>query len=205
MMVKKVLLAALVAAGAVGAHAAQPAVFDPATGRLSMDELQLDAGVRYRNVVIQLLSPGQLRVDDPTVGPGIQFMTTGNVLRLPQVVVGGVTYPRVTLTNPGLAVVSVGELVVDGNAGGTYRLDIQVQAAGVSVPPISLTQVPKPTTQDEFCNDPSLRQTITQNAGGVSGSWQVTGCTFNGTVGRIDMVLNAGFFNLPYSATYTYR
>ncbi|TXJ10669.1 MAG: hypothetical protein E6Q29_05635 [Alicycliphilus sp.] len=144
-------------------------------------------------------------MNDPSVGPGIQFMTTGNVLRLPQVVIAGVTYPRVSLTNPGLVLLSVGELVVDSNAGGAYQLDIQVLAAGVSIPPITVSQVPKPANQAQFCSDPSLRETIVQNTGGLTGSWQMTGCSFDGTSGRIDMVLNAGFLTLPYSATYTYR
>ena len=205
MVLRKVLAAALVAGGAAGAQANEPVVFDPATGRLSMGVLQLDAGVRYRDVVIQLLHPGQLQVNDPSVGPGIQFMTTGNVLRLPQVVIAGVTYPRVSLTKPGLVLLSVGELVVDSNAGGAYQLDIQVLAAGVSIPPITVSQVPKPANQAQFCSDPSLRETIVQNTGGLTGSWQMTGCSFDGTSGRIDMVLNAGFLTLPYSATYSYR
>lgn len=205
MFLWKVLVSALVAGGVMGAHANEPAVFDASTGRLSMGTLQLDAGVRYRNVVIQLLNPGHLQVSDPSVGLGVQFMTAGNVLHLPQVVIGGVTYPKVNLANPGLVLLSVGELVVDSRAGGPYQLDIQVVAAGVSIPSITVLQVPKPENQVQFCSDPSFRDTIVQNTGGLTGSWQMVGCSFDGISGRIDMVLNGGFLTLPYSATFTYR
>jgi hypothetical protein len=73
-------------------------------------------------------------------------MTTGNVLRLPQVVIAGVTYPGQPHQS-GPVLLSVGELVVDSNAGGAYQLDIQVLAAGVSIPPITVSQVPKPTNR----------------------------------------------------------
>lgn len=203
--VKKVFSAALLCVAALGASASETAHFDMATGTLTMPVLQLDAGVRYRDVVIRLLDLGRLQMNDPAVGTGIQFVTSGNVLRLPKVVVGGVTYPQVSLVNPELVLVSVGELVVDSGAGGQYQLDIQVTAAGVSVPPITITNVPKPATQNEFCGDPGLQQTITQSAAGIVGTWTMTGCTFNGSSGRIDMVLNAGFMSVPYSATYTFR
>ena len=50
------------------AMAADTATFEPATGTLRLPTLQLDAGERYRDVVVRLLDPGQLRVDDPAVG-----------------------------------------------------------------------------------------------------------------------------------------
>ncbi len=202
---KQVFAAALLCGAVAGASASDTALFDLATGTLSMPVLQLDAGASYRDVVIRLLDPGQLRMNDPAVGAGIQFVTSGNVLRLPKVVAGGVTYPQVSLVNPSLVLVSVGELVVDSGVGGQYQLDIRVSAAGVSVPPITVANVPKPSSQADFCNDPGLRDTITQSAGGMVGSWTMTGCSFNGSSGQIDMVLNAGFVSLPYSATYTYR
>lgn len=75
------------------ALAADTATFEPATATLRLPTLQLDAGDRYRDVVVRLLDPGQLRVDDPAVGTELQYLTTGSVLRLPQVVIGTATYP----------------------------------------------------------------------------------------------------------------
>lgn len=62
-------------------------------------------------MVVRLIEPGQLQVDDPTVGAELQFMTAGSVLRLPQVVIGTAIYPRVTLTRPGLELLGVGGLI----------------------------------------------------------------------------------------------
>ena len=203
---KITLAAALLAGVAWAANAGEPAVFDVATSQLRMPVLQIDQTTRFRDVVIQLINPGQLVLDDPAVGSEISFSTTGNVLRLPQLSLGGALYPRVSLANPGFVLVSFGDIVVDAGQQGQYQLDIRVTAAAsVSVPPITLANVPKPANQDQFCNDPALRETITQNAGGYAGTWTMTGCSFTGSSGRIDMVLNVSGFALPYSATYTYH
>lgn len=91
--------------------AADTASFEPSTSTLRLPTLQLDAGDRYRDVVVRLLDPGQLRVDDPGVGAELQYLSTGSVLHLPQVVIGTATYPRVSLTRPGLELLSVGGLL----------------------------------------------------------------------------------------------
>ena len=104
------LLAGLLGAAAP-AMAADTASFEPATSTLRLPTLQLDAGDRYRDVVVRLLDPGQLRVDDPGVGAELQYLTTGSVLHLPQVLIGTATYPRVSLTRPGLELLSVGGLL----------------------------------------------------------------------------------------------
>lgn len=99
---------ALAIAGLVASpsHAADPAVFDAATGRLRMPILQIDGNLKFCDVVIQLVSPGQLRLNDSAVGADISFTSAGNVLRLPQLSFGGVVYPAVSLTGPAFSLVS---------------------------------------------------------------------------------------------------
>lgn len=87
-------------------HAADPAVFDTATGRLRMPILQIDGNLKFCDVVITLVSPGQLRLNDSSVGTDISFTSAGNVLRIPQLSFGGVAYPAVSLSNPVFSLVS---------------------------------------------------------------------------------------------------
>ncbi len=211
MSFRKTAAAIALAFGAVVAlpsHAADPAVFDPATGRLRMPVLQIDQNLKFRDVVIQLSSLGRLQLNDPSVGADINFSTSGNVLRIPQLSFGGVLYPAVSLASPGFALVSFGEAVVDSGAQGTYTLDIQVTARGTAVPPITINNMPKPATQAEFCNDPALQQTVIQNAGIAQATWTMTSCTFNGTSGRMDGLLTISSpvaLAIPVIANYTYR
>lgn len=197
------LLFAIVTGSAV---AGESASFDPNTNTLTMPFVKLDGNARYQSVVIQLQNMGQLQLDDASVSDVIEFITSGNILRLPQVTVGGTTYSRVSLTGPSFTISSVGGLVtVDAGTSGSYTLDITVSASGMSFPAITITNVPKPGTQDEFCGDSSLKDKIFQSAQGMTGSWTVNSCSFNGTTGNIAMTLVTPFMTLPYSAQYTYR
>ena len=202
-------LAVAMAGLAAPAHAADPAVFDVATGQLRMPILQIDGNLKFRNVVIQLLSPGQLRLNDASVGADISFSSAGNVLRIPQLSFGGAIYPAVSLTSPAFSLVSFGEAVIDGGStGGTYTLDVRVTAQGTAVPPITINNVPKPANQAEFCNDPALQQAVIQNAGVAQATWSMTGCTFSGNSGRMTGVLNITSpiaLSVPVTADYTYR
>jgi hypothetical protein len=187
------------------AGAADVASFDTSTNILTMPLVKIDGNTQIRDVRVRLLDFGQLQLDDPGIGSQIEFLSGGNVLRLPQVSLAGVTYPRVSLSNPTFTLESFGSIVVDGGTQGNYRLEVQVTAMQFSVPPIIIENVPKPATQDEFCNDPSLRDQITQATNGMTGTWTMNSCSFNGTVGQINMTLTTPYFSLPYSATYTYR
>lgn len=119
------LVLALAMAGlAAPAHAADPAVFDAATGRLRMPILQIDGNLKFRDVVVQLVSPGSLQLNDPSVGANISFSSSGNVLRIPQLSFGGAVYPAVSLTGPGFTLVSFSDIVVDAGTPSTSTLDI---------------------------------------------------------------------------------
>lgn len=187
------------------AGAADVASFDTSTSILTMPLVKIDGTTQIRDVRVRLLDFGQLQLDDPGIGSQIEFLSGGNVLRLPQVSLNGIIYPRVSLSNPTFTLESFGSIVVDAGTQGNYRLEVQVTAMQFSVPPIIIENVPKPATQDEFCNDPSLRDQITQATNGMTGTWTMNSCSFNGTVGQINMTLTTPYFSLPYSATYTYR
>lgn len=195
----------LSAVAACMAGAADVSSFDTSTNILTMPVVQIDGNTQIRDVRVRLLDFGQLQLDDPSIGNQIEFFSNGNVLRLPQVTLGGITYPRVSLSNPTFVLESFGSIVVDGGTQGNYRLEVQVTAMQFSVPPIVIENVPKPANQDEFCNDPSLRDQITQATDGMTGTWTMNSCSFNGTVGQINMTLATPYFSLPYGATYTYR
>jgi hypothetical protein len=211
MMLRKTAAAVAFIAGTAlvfPALAADPAVFDVATGRLRMPILQIDQSLKFRDVVIQLVTPGSIRFNDASVGADISFSSSGNVLRIPQLSFAGALYPAVSLTGPGFTLVSFGEAVVDGGNLGTYTLEVRVTAQGMAVPPITINNVPKPATQAEFCSDPALQQAVIQNAGISQASWSMTACSFNGTSGRMNGLLTITSpitLAIPVTADYTYR
>lgn len=199
-------IAALCIAGAGSAAlAVETASFSTRTGALAMPFVKLNGGARYQNVNIRLYDLGQVVLGDKSVSSFIEFSTAENVLRLPQVTVDGVTYNQVKLINPRFDIVNVGGLVIDPGVGGRYTLEVQVTASGFAVPPITVANVPKPSTQAEFCADPDLKNVMSQTSGSAGGTWSMQSCSFNGTTGRIDMTVATPFFTMPYSATYTYR
>ncbi|MDP4073190.1 hypothetical protein [Acidovorax sp. A1169] len=211
MMLRKTAAAFAFVAGAVmmfPAHAADPAVFDAATGRLRFPILQIDGNLKFRDVVIQLVSPGQLRLNDASVGADISFTSAGNVLRIPQLSFGGAVYPAVSLTTPAFSLVSFGDVVIDAGSPSNATLDVRVTAQGTPVPLITINNVPRPATQAAFCNDPSLQQAVLENAGAAQATWTMSTCTFNGSTGRMTGTLTITTpvaAAIPIVATFTYR
>lgn len=94
--------------------------------------------------------------------------------------------------------------------GGSYTLKLEVKASGVAGPAITLTNMPKPATQAEFCgfvNDPSSNMSLNQAVNGASGKLTINSCSFNGTVGQVSatMAITSPIsMTVPYSVTYTY-
>lgn len=199
--------AILLAAG--HALAAPTASFDSATGRLTMSRIDLSDNTAFADVVVRITSFGQIAVDDANVGDKIAFDLDTFTLRLPSVTVDGVTFNKVSLRGLVFAVESVGIQVDVGTSGG-YDLDVAVSISGfpISVPAMRMENVPKPATQAEFCHPDIYAQIQQQVQGqGVSGSLNVTACSFNGTVGSISgqfTVTSPITMSLSYSVTYTY-
>ncbi len=199
---------AMAGLAAAPAHAADPAVFDAATGRLRFPILQIDGNLKFRDVVIQLVSPGQLRLNDASVGVDISFTSAGNVLRIPQLSFGGVVYPAVSLTSPAFSLVSFGDVVIDAGTPSNATLDISVTAQGTPVPLITINNMPKPSNQAAFCSDPALQQTVLQNAGAAQATWTMSTCTFSGNTGRMTGTLTITTpvaAAIPIVANFTYR
>ena len=99
-----------------------------------------------------------------------------------------------------------------GGGTGSYTLLLNVTASGMALQPISITNVPKPSTQDEFCGEVnsqtsqlSLAQFTQQ---GATGSLTINSCTFNGTSGTVTATLSITSpvqITIPYSVLYTYQ
>ena len=207
---KSVAAAAVLGLSAWGsALAAGPAVFDLGAGTLTLPQLRLNANTTVGGVVVRFLDFGHIRVNDPAVGSQIEFLADANVLRIPSLVLGGTSYPAVSLTGPAISNVSYGPVEVDAEAGGGFTLAISLSAMGSSLGEVArVHNVPKPASQAEFCDDArlqELRNTITQQSGGMAGALTLTGCTFSGNGGQIAMNLSVNGFAVPYVATYSYQ
>ncbi|MES2612520.1 MAG: hypothetical protein V4679_19870 [Pseudomonadota bacterium] len=210
---KNLAVAAFLVSAMAGAQAADPAVFDGATGTLRMPMLQID-NAKYFSVVIKLLDVGLLKANDPAVvGTDIQFLSTGNLLHLPQLAIGKDIFTQVSLGNPLFSLVSYAGVVTSPPFTGTgptgHLLDVRVTAVATAQAPITLVNVTRPLSQQEFCSDASLRLPITQSQqqSALAGNWTLKACTFNvieGT-GSIAMTLSVSGLAVPYSATYVYH
>ena len=107
----------------------------------------------------------------------------------------------------------------DGNGGGDDNgggipsgdYDLTVTVSGnfpVQPPAVVINDIPKPTTQDEFCNDPTAMEQLDALNNGYSGATvTITGCTFSGNTGRVDVQINITSpisMSFAYSAHYLY-
>ncbi|MBX9833749.1 MAG: hypothetical protein K2X78_11990 [Burkholderiaceae bacterium] len=94
---------------------------------------------------------------------------------------------------------------------GTYTLTLNVNAGGVVAPPVTITNVPKPSTQAEFCGEiasPSSGIGLTQAVPGGSGTLTINNCSFSGNGGSVSatLALTAPIaMTVPYTVTYTYN
>ena len=208
--VKSAAAAVVLGMSAWGSAWAGPlAVFDTADQTLTLPELRLNANTKVSSVVVRFLDFGQVRVNDPSVGAHIEFVADANVLRIPALSLGGVEYPAVSLTAPAITIVSYGPIEVDSGTGGGYTLELSLSAMGNNLGEVARIQnVPKPASQAEFCDDAKLqelRNTITQQSGGMVGTLTLNSCTFDGNGGQIAMSMGIGGMAIPYVATYSYQ
>jgi hypothetical protein len=98
--------------------------------------------------------------------------------------------------------------------GGTYTLALGVSISGVHTTDITINNVPKPATENEFCSaltgngNMSLSTVFSSALQGVTGSFTVNSCAFNGTTGTVSATLaltSPAVVNMPYTITYTYN
>ncbi len=94
---------------------------------------------------------------------------------------------------------------------GNHTLVLSITAGGVSAGDITITNIAKPSNQQEFCgaiNDPSSGIGLTQAVPGGSGSVTIQSCSFDGNVGRVNATLTISSpiaMTVPYAVTYTFR
>lgn len=95
--------------------------------------------------------------------------------------------------------------------GGNYTLTLDVTASGMVLPPVTITNVPKPPSQAEFCgwvNDPASNLSLNQFSNGATGGITITGCSFSGNVGQVSATMTITSpvsMTVPYNVIYTYR
>ncbi len=85
------------------------ATYDAPSSTLTLPFLRLSNNSYFKNVRLFLSAPGTVTVNDPSVGglgSPIEYVLTTNTLKLPFVTLGSTTYERVSLSRPGLGLLS---------------------------------------------------------------------------------------------------
>lgn len=87
-----------------------------------------------------------------------------------------------------------------GGTGGTgnYNLKITTTAAGQTLPSVTVNNIPKPTTEAEFCGGANLA-----NASLPAG-YTLNSCTFSGNTGTIAATVSVNGVSMSYSVKYEY-
>ena len=117
---------------------------------------------------------------------------------------------RIALNNAHTTI-TVGGSGNGGGTGGTYTLVLNVNAGGVAAPPVTITNVPKPANQSEFCSEitnPSSGIGLTQAVPGGAGTLTINSCAFSGNTGSVSATLSITSpvaMTVPYTVTYTYN
>ena len=89
-------------------------------------------------------------------------------------------------------------------------MTLAVNAGGVSAPPVTIANVPKPSSQAEFCSDinnPASGVGLTQAIPGGSGTLTINSCAFSGNSGSVSATVAISSpvaVTVPYTVTYTY-
>ena len=122
-------------------------------------------------------------------------------------------YNTITVGNPGAGPgvdVDTGPGTGPGTSG-NYTLTLNVVASGMALPPVTITNLPKPATQSEFCDDINSASSgigLNQSIPAGTGTLKINSCSFNGTVGQVSATVSITSpvsLNVPYTVTYTYR
>lgn len=94
-----------------------------------------------------------------------------------------------------------------GATGGTGTLTVSGTAMGVSIPGVTIANVPVPGNQDEFCGELSSDSTL-KSFETAGAKFVVSSCSFSNKVGTVVATLQMTTpiaINAPYNLTYTYR
>ena len=91
---------------------------------------------------------------------------------------------------------------------GTSNLTVSVSVSGVASAAINVANVPKPTSNSEFCGAIQNDATFTSIGANAGGTLTINSCSFSGNVGNISATLNLTTpisMTVPYAVTYTYN
>jgi hypothetical protein len=93
-----------------------------------------------------------------------------------------------------------------GAAGGGTSATINVTAGGVSLPAISVSGLPTPTSQSDFCDDITADPTFS-GLGTGGATLTVNSCSYSGKTGTVNATLSGGSLpmSIPYVIAYTYN
>ena len=122
-------------------------------------------------------------------------------------------YNTITIggTGTGAGGTGTGGTGTGGGASGNYTLTIDVNAGGVAVPAVTITNMAKPANQSEFCDQISSSNSdigLSQSIPTDTGKLTINSCSFNGTTGQVSTTVSITSpvaITLPYSITYNYR
>lgn len=93
-----------------------------------------------------------------------------------------------------------------GGSGGTGNLTVEVLINGVGASSVTISGVPTPGSQTDFCNDVQSDSTLTGLATG-GGTLTINSCSFSNGVGTINATVTVTTpvpLSLPYTVRYTY-
>ncbi len=88
--------------------------------------------------------------------------------------------------------------------GGDRTMQVTVSVSGVAGQTVTVTGVPQPTTQGEFCNSGALQWYIYQGEGATV---TINSCSFSNNTGTISatvQITTPVAMSIPYSATYVW-
>lgn len=91
----------------------------------------------------------------------------------------------------------------DGSGGGiptgNYKLKITTTVNGFSTPAVTINNIPKPDSQADFCASSDVIGQFPQG-----GAYTINNCSFNGTVGNMNVSINTQGLSLNYTIKYEY-
>jgi hypothetical protein len=92
-----------------------------------------------------------------------------------------------------------------GGTGGNANLTVNFTAGGIAGPAISVSNVPAPGSESEFCQDMPSNAVFAQIGALGGGNLTMNSCSFTGNVGKVNATLNLAGVAIPHVITFTYQ
>lgn len=152
----------------------------------------------------------ELKADGTYVANGVTYAPTSYCF---DTVIGAVDYGNTLYLNFAQGKADLwqknGQHSTQVNAPGTSNLVMGVKINGVSAPSVSITGVPKPASETEFCSSvANSSSTLSLSNLGAVGTFTITSCSFANNVGTVNATLALSSpvsISTPYTVTYTFE